>query len=165
MSWPFVNAGSRKRRSRYPDRWTAGVSRVRRRVQAIGEVRIRFLGLDEVIALHADQIERYGGSAGIRDLALLEAAVAAPEATFGGDLLHATLPEIAAAYLFHLAQHHPFVDGNKRIGAAAMLMFLYLNDCDLECDEDELVQLVVGVASRELTKADAAVFLASRTRK
>jgi death-on-curing protein len=128
-------------------------------------VKIRFLGLDEVIALHADQIERYGGSAGVRDLGLLESAVAAPEASFGGDLLHATLPEIAAAYLFHLAQNHPFVDGNKRIGAAAMVMFIYLNDFELECDEASLVDLALGVASGKITKSEVAVFLSSRMRR
>ncbi len=125
-------------------------------------MKFRFLGLDEVIALHADQIERYGGSPGVRDLALLESAVAAPEASFGGEYLHATLPEIAAAYLFHLAQNHPFVDGNKRIAAASMVMFLYLNDADLDCDEDGLVELTLGVASGRITKAAAAVFLAER---
>lgn len=128
-------------------------------------MRVRFLGLDEVIGLHADQIERYGGSPGVRDLGLLEAAVAAPEASFGGDLLHGTLPEMAAAYLFHLAQNHPFVDGNKRIGAAAMIMFLYLNEHEVECDEDELVELTVGVASGKVTKSQAAVFLAERIRR
>jgi death-on-curing protein len=125
-------------------------------------VKIRFLGLEEVLALHADQIERYGGSAGVRDLGLLESAVAAPESSFGGGYLHGSLPEMAAAYLFHLAQNHAFVDGNKRVAAAAMIMFVYLNDHDVECDEDELVELIVGVASGTTTKADVAVFLAAR---
>ena len=125
-------------------------------------MKVRFLGLDEVIALHANQIERYGGSEGVRDLGMLEAAVAAPEASYGGEFLHATLPEMAAAYLFHLVQNHAFVDGNKRIGVATMIMFIYLNDHDLECDEDALVELTVGVASGARTKADVAVFLAAR---
>lgn len=125
-------------------------------------MKVRFLGLDEVIALHADQIERYGGSSGVRDLGLLEAAVAAPEASYAGELLHATLPEIAAAYLFHLAQNHPFVDGNKRIGAAAMIMFIYLNDHELDCDADALVELTIGVAASRVTKSEVAVFLAAR---
>jgi len=128
-------------------------------------VKIRFLGLDEVLALHADQIERYGGRAGVRDLGLLESACAAPEASYGGDYLHATSPEMAAAYLFHLVQNHPFLDGNKRAGAAAMIMFLYLNDHDLACSEDELVDMTVGVASGARTKADVAVFLAERVRR
>ncbi len=127
-------------------------------------MKVRFLGLDEVIALHAEQIERYGGSLGVRDLGLLESAVATPEASFGGEYLHATLPEMAAAYLFHLAQNHPFVDGNKRAAAATMIMFVYLNDLDLECTEDEIVELTLGIASGKLTKADAAVLLAGRIR-
>jgi death-on-curing protein len=125
-------------------------------------VKIRFLGLDEVIALHADQIARYGGAAGVRDLGLLESAVASPEASYGGAYLHTTLPEMAAAYLFHLAQNHPFVDGNKRIAAASMIMFVYLNGRDLECTEDELVELTLGVARGTRTKAEVAVFLAKR---
>ncbi len=98
---------------------------------------LRFLELDEVLALHVDQIQRYGGSVGVRDLGLLESAVAAAEASFDDVYLHATLPEMAAAYVFHLAQNHPFVDGNNRIAAAATFMFLYLNDLVLACDEDE----------------------------
>jgi death-on-curing protein len=124
-------------------------------------VTIRFLGLDEVLALHADQVQRYGGMAGVRDLALLESAVAVPEASFGTDYLHATLPEMAAAYLFHLAQNHAFIDGNKRVAAAAMFMFLYLNDLVLSCSEDELVGLTLDVASGKTMKAEVAVFVAA----
>ena len=120
---------------------------------------IRFLGLDEVLALQRDQITLYGGVAGVSDLGLLESAVGAAEASFDGMYLHGTLPEMAAAYFFHLAQNHPFVDGNKRIAAAAMFMFLYLNDCELTCDEDQLVKLAVGVAKGVLTKAAVSVFV------
>ena len=125
-------------------------------------MKIRFLGLEEVLALHADQIVRYGGSAGVRDLGLLESAVATSESSFGGGYLHGSLPEMAAACLFHLAQNHAFVDGNKRVAAAAMIMFVYLNDHDLECEEDELVDLTLGVATGTTTKAEVAVFLAAR---
>jgi death-on-curing protein len=121
---------------------------------------IRFLGLEEVMALQADQIERYGGKIGVRDLGLLESAVAAPEASFGGGYLHGTLPEMAAAYLYHIAQNHVFVDGNKRAAAASMFMFLYLNDLLLVCDEDGLVDLTLAVANGKMTKADVAVFVA-----
>ncbi len=112
--------------------------------------------------MHADQIERYGGMAGIRDIALLESAVAVPEASFGNEYLHATPPEMAAAYLFHVAQNHAFVDGNKRVAAATMFMFLYLNDLLLSCSEDELVELTLGVASGKTTKAEVALFIAAR---
>jgi death on curing protein len=122
-------------------------------------VRIRFLGLDEVLAIHREQVERYGGAEGVRDLGLLESAVAAPEASFDGEYLHATLPEMAAAYLYHLARNHAFLDGDKRVAAASMFLFLYVNDLELDCTEDELVDLTVGVASSKVTKAEIAVFL------
>ncbi len=118
-----------------------------------------FLTLDEVLALHADQIERYGGSAGLKDAALLESALAAPQATFDGVLLHGSLPEQAAAYLFHLVKNHPFVDANERIGLAAALAFLGLNGLWLEAEPDALAELVVAVASSQADKAEVAVFL------
>jgi death-on-curing protein len=118
-----------------------------------------FLTLDEVLALHADQIDRYGGAHGVRDLGLLESAVAAPRATFGGKLLHATLPEIAAAYLFHLAQNHPFLDGNKRVALAAAIAFLGLNGLWLEAEPDELAETVLAVARGTLTKAGLAEYV------
>jgi death on curing protein len=121
-----------------------------------------FLTVDEVLALHADQVARYGGRPGIRDLSLLESAVAAPKATFGGELLHGTVPEIAAAYLYHLVRNHPFVDGNKRAGLAAAIAFLGLNDLWLEAEEDDVVELVVAVATGKATKADVAVWLNAR---
>ncbi len=125
---------------------------------------IRFLGLDEVLALQRDQIELYGGVGGVRDLGLLESAVATAEASFDGAYLHGTRPEMAAAYFFHLAQNHPFVDGNKRIAAAALFMFLYLNDLELVCDEDQLVKLAVGVAKGELTKPAVSIFVENHHR-
>lgn len=122
---------------------------------------IRFLGLDEILSLHAEQIEVYGGAPGVRDLNLLESAAATPGASFEGRYLHATLPEMGAAYLFHLAQNHPFVDGNKRAAAAAMFIFLWVNGLELACDEDELVDLTLGIAAGKVTKAEAAVFVAA----
>jgi death-on-curing protein len=122
------------------------------------------LTLDEVLALHADQIARYGGRGGVRDLRLLESAVAAPKATFAGEHLHGTIAEMAAAYLFHIVQNHPFVDGNKRAGLAAAIAFLGLNDLQIEADEDALVELVLGVASGTISKAEVAVFLLRHVR-
>ena len=83
-----------------------------------------FLGLDEVIEIHNDQIKRYGGHVGIRDIELLKSAVAMPAAGFGGDYLHTDIYEMAAAYLFHIVRNHPFIDGNKRTGAVASVVFL-----------------------------------------
>ena len=78
-----------------------------------------FLDLDFVLRIHLSLIERYGGEPGVRDIGLLHSAIAMPQASFGGEFLHEDLFEKAAAYLFHIVQNHPFMDGNKRTGAAA----------------------------------------------
>ena len=117
-----------------------------------------FLTLDEVLEIHRDQIERYGGAAGIRDLGLLQSALAQPSATFGGQYLHADLHEMAAAYLYHLVQNHPFLDGNKRVGAAAAITFLFLNNLDISVTENDLVTLVLSVAQSQSDKTAVATF-------
>jgi death-on-curing protein len=89
-----------------------------------------FLSLDEVLEIHEQQVERYGGSGGLRDRAGLESAIATPQATFGGKFLHTSIPAMAAAYLFHLCQNHAFIDGNKRVGANAAITFLLMNNWD-----------------------------------
>jgi death-on-curing protein len=122
-----------------------------------------FLTLDEVLAVHADQIDRYGGSHGLRDSGLLESALAMPQAWFGGQFLHPTLHEMAAAYLFHVARNHPFVDGNKRTALATSIGFLGLNGLRLTATEDAVVELVLGVASSVVSKARVAVFLEANT--
>ncbi len=121
-----------------------------------------FLTLDEVLAIHAHQITRYGGALGLRDRGLLESALAMPAATFAGEYLHPSLPEQAAAYLFHVVNNHPFVDGNKRVGLASSLVFLRLNGVRIRASDDDLVGLVMGVAEGKRSKADVAVFLHQR---
>jgi death-on-curing protein len=123
---------------------------------------VRFLSLEQVLAIHADQVRRYGGGLGVRDLALLQSALAMPQASFSGQYLHPTLHEMAAAYLFHLTQNHPFLDGNKRIGLAAAIAFLGLNDTWLESDPAELLEVVLSVARGEIGKPEIAVFLRDR---
>lgn len=118
-----------------------------------------FLTLDEVLGIHADQIRRYGGRRGIRDLGLLRSALAMPETTFEGEFLHPTLFEMAAAYLFHIARNHPFVDGNKRTALMCALVFLGLNGQRLEADPQALYEQVDGVAAGRVDKADVSVFL------
>jgi death-on-curing protein len=122
-------------------------------------VSARFLVLDEVLAIHAHMIADYGGSDGIRDVGLLESALAMPQASFQGVELHPTLHEQAAAYLFHLVKNHPFVDGNKRVALAVALVFLELNGTSVSASEDELVDLTVGAAAGSVSKAEAATFL------
>lgn len=124
-----------------------------------------FLTLDEILEIHAQQIELYGGSDGVRDSAGLESAVATPMASFGGEFLHSTIPSMAAAYLFHVCQNHPFVDGNKRTAANAAITFLLLNDWDLDISEDELVDLVLAVASGSASKAALTKVLNAKCRR
>jgi death-on-curing protein len=119
-----------------------------------------FLTLEEVLEIHVDQIKRYGGSSGLRDLGLLQSAVATPQASFGGEYLHATLVEMGAAYLFHIVQNHPFIDGNKRVGAATALVFLTMNGVDISVTNDALVQLVLDVAQGNTSKTEIAEFFA-----
>lgn len=127
-------------------------------------MRVAFLALDEVLALHADQIARYGGRPGMRDVRLLQSALAAPSATFGEAFLHSSIHEMAAAYLFHVVRNHPFIDGNKRAGLMAMLAFLGLNRVRLRADPDDLAKLVVGVADGRVSKAEIAVFVKTHAR-
>ncbi len=122
----------------------------------------RFLTLDEVLAIHSDQVRQYGGSGGIRDVGLLSSALAMPRASFGGQYLHPSLHEMAAACLFHLVQNHPFIDGNERIGLAATIAFLGLNDVWLESPSEELLEMVLKVARGEIGKPEIAVFLRER---
>ena len=91
-----------------------------------------FFGIDEVLEIHRDQINRYGGLHGVRDLRLLQSSVAMPCAMFGGSYVHRNLFEMAAAYLFHIVKNHPFYDGNKRTGAVAAVVFMELNGLDAE---------------------------------
>lgn len=123
----------------------------------------QFLTLAEILEIHHDQIVRYGGSLELRDAGLLEAARAMPEQSFGGQYLHPELPAMAAAYLFHLVKNHPFVDGNKRVGAAAAVVFLNLNDLCLNCTQDEYYALTLGVADSSISKEAATAFFQKHT--
>src|ERR1043165_917580 len=108
---------------------------------------IRFLSLNKVLRLHKWQIETYGGEAGLRDAGLLDSAIAMPKVTFGGQFLHADIFEMAAAYLFHIVQNHPFVDGNKRTGADAAIVFLNLNKIPMKkLNGEQFETLVLDVA-------------------
>ena len=120
---------------------------------------MQFLGLQEVLEIHRDQVTRYGGTAGIRDLNLLKSALGMPGATFNGEFLHTDVYEMAAAYLFHLVKNHPFLDGNKRVGAVAALVFLALNGHDFQAPEDDLAETVLAVARGEIGKSELTVFL------
>ena len=117
-----------------------------------------FLTLEEVLEIHDDQINRYGGASGIRDLGLLESALAQPQTVFGKVFLHSDLFEMAAAYFFHIIQNHPFMDGNKRVGAVAALVFLEINNKAVIMTNDELESQVLSVAQGLTDKTASAKF-------
>lgn len=119
---------------------------------------ILFLDLDYVMRIHRSMIEVYGGPEGLRDEGLLESAIAQPQASFSGNHLHADLFEMAAAYLYHIVQNHPFFDGNKRTGAAAAIVFLGMNDVSLVPDEEALVEITLQVATAQSHKKEIAAF-------
>lgn len=117
-----------------------------------------FLTLEEVLGIHRDQIERYGGLSGVHDMDLLVSALAMPAAGAGDAHFHRDLFEMAAAYLFHIVRNHPFMDGNKRVGATAAAVFLFLNGLELNAGEDEFEELVLAVARGRLDKTTVAAF-------
>ncbi len=123
-----------------------------------------FLTLAEVLEIHQDQLRLYGGRSGIRDLDLLKSAMAMPQAGMGEEYFHADIMEMAAAYLFHIVRNHPFIDGNKRTGIVAALVFLELNGIEIEAEEEGLERLVRRVAESGADKNDIAGFLRSRAR-
>ena len=124
-----------------------------------------FLSLEEILEIHRDQIERYGGSQGLRDLGLLESALAMPQGGMGGQFFHADLFEMAAAYLFHLVKNHPFVDGNKRVGAMAAFTFLKLNGLNLNpSDGPAFEKIALSIAEGTGGKTEATAFFRKHAR-
>ena len=117
-----------------------------------------FLTLDDLIDSHTEQLANYGGISGIRDLGLLESARGQPESQFGGQYLHAGLFEMAAAYLYHIVRNHPLIDGNKRVGLEAALVFLEINDLSLNVTDDELIDLTLRTAQSLTSKIEIADF-------
>jgi death on curing protein len=119
----------------------------------------RILTLSEVITILRDQIARYGGDFGVRDIGLVSSAIAVPQASFEGKRLHADHYEMAAAYAFHLSQNHPFVDGNKRVALVSALVFLDLNGITIADPDDRLYPLMMSVACGRAQKPEIATVL------
>jgi death-on-curing protein len=118
-----------------------------------------FFDISDVLDFHFEQIELYGGIRGVRDIGLLESALAAPMSGFGGEYLHKFPFGMAAAYLFHIVQNHPFTDGNKRTGLAACLYFLGLHGIEIETDPDKLERFVRSIAAGDIQKPEITRFL------
>src|SRR5699024_11011418 len=108
---------------------------------------MRYLTIEEVEALHTRLIDQSGGSQGLRDRGGLESAIGGPKATFGGKDLYPSLVEKSAALTFTLVKNHPFIDGNKRTGHAAMEVFLLLNGYEIQADVDEQERLFLDLAA------------------
>jgi len=114
----------------------------------------RYLSLAEVLTLHGRIIAETGGSDGLRDLGLLESALGQPRQTFGGDDLYPGLAAKATALGFSLIKNHPFVDGNKRVGHAALEAMLMLNGSELSASVDDSEKIVLAVASGACTREE-----------
>jgi len=121
-------------------------------VNAQGKGAWHHLDLETVLEIHAEVIGQFGGSDGVRDLALLESAIAAPQASFGGESVYADLTEIAAAYLFFICRNHPFIDGNKRTALSSCIVFLRLNGVEPSPDNPAWEDLTLAVAASELDR-------------
>ncbi len=112
------------------------------------------LTVEIVREIQGEAIARFGGAEGVRELALLESAVAAPQACIGGKSPYADLAEVAAAYLFYLCKNHPFVDGNKRAALGACIVFLRLNGIEPKSDRLEWEELTLAVAAGSIDRGE-----------
>lgn len=124
---------------------------------------MRYLTLIEILELHRKIIEQFGGSMGVRDLGLLESAIAQPKMTFGGKALYPTLIEKATTLGFSIIMNHPFVDGNKRTGHAAAETFLVLNGVEMNASVDEQEKVMLAVASGEMKREAFAAWMQQHT--
>ena len=123
-----------------------------------------YLSVAHVLRLHEELIATFGGARGLRDAGALEAATARPQMTFGGEDLYPDVAAKAAALMHSLVMNHPFVDGNKRVGAMAMELFLLVNSLALDAVNEELVEVTLAVARGEVEAEALAIWLRQRTR-
>ncbi|GBR76149.1 cell filamentation protein Fic [Candidatus Termititenax persephonae] len=115
---------------------------------------IHFLTLSEVLLILEDQIRNYGGLYGVRDLNLLSSAINMPQSSFQGEYLHKTIPAMAATYVYHICQNHPFIDGNKRVALASSLVFLAINGYAFNCPGEIVYKEIIAVAKGEIKKEE-----------
>ena len=126
---------------------------------------IRFLDRAIIELFHDHQIKTYGGSSGIRDEGLLESALAQAQQSFGGEYVHTSIFEMAAAYGYHICKNHPFFDGNKRTALVAMYTFLHVNGWKITADKKALYAIIISLASGELKKSELTKFLQENCEK
>lgn len=126
---------------------------------------IIFINVNETIEIQKDLIDRFTGIHGVRDIGLLESAVASPYVTFGGEYLHKDIFEMATAYLYNLTKNHAFIDGNKRIGVYISVLFLELNDYEVNLDNNQLYDLGIKTSDSTYSKEDILNILKNNCRK
>lgn len=126
--------------------------------------RILYISFEEVIAIHDTMIENYGGSHGIRDIGLIQSAIARPQASFGGEDLYPALFDKAAALFHSLIFNHAFLDGNKRTTLTTTARFLYLNGYELEATDDELIAFPLRVENKHLSFEEIGKWLQAHTK-
>jgi death-on-curing protein len=124
-----------------------------------------YVSLAQVLELHRRQIKRFGGAAGLRDRGAVEAAIGRPQMTFGGEDLYPEVADKAAALMHSLVMNHPFVDGNKRVGAHACLLFLLANGVEPIFSPADLTEITLAVARGEVTAEALSIWLRQRTRQ
>ncbi len=112
--------------------------------------KIVYLTLDEVLAIHHKEVEKFGGSHGVRDLNLLDSAIHRPQSSFMGEDLYPSLFHKAAALMHSILLNHPFIDANKRTATVSMAYFLHLSGYNIEAGQKELVELALKVASKQI---------------
>jgi death-on-curing protein len=126
---------------------------------------MRYLTLNEVLQLHRHVIDQSGGAAGVRELGGVESAVAQPQMSFGGEELYPTIESKATALCFSLVMNHPFVDGNKRIGHAAMETFLVMNGFEIAATIDDAEKTILTLAAGGLTREELLEWVTSNLRR
>ena len=123
-----------------------------------------YLSIEQVLAFHEALVARFGGASGLRDRGGLEAAVARPAMTFGGEDLYGDLAAKAAALMHSLVLNHPFVDGNKRVGVALAEFFLERNGSTIEASDEDLERLTLAVAEGKVAAEALAIWFRQRLR-
>ena len=126
---------------------------------------IIFLTFEQILAIHDNQIELYGGSHGIRELTLFESAIMRPQTTFGGNDLYPSVFEKAAVLMHSLVMNHAFVDGNKRTGTVSALVFLEVNGYKIVANQNELMNFSLDITSKKMDTKLIAVWLKKHSKK
>lgn len=119
---------------------------------------IRFITVANVLTLHEKLLNQFGGAHGVRDMGLLESALAQPQSSFGGIFLHKNIYEMAAAYAFHIIKDHAFIDGNKRTGLLCALVFLEMHGYVVDAQEELIYNLTISIANSGASKEEIASF-------